>query len=545
MSATTGWVKRPHQAKGQDPLGVQAPCINIYQQLMPGITNVTDRARYYSFYPWLVWAAEQTQSSRTVDEFVDWIRKGDCLFTMIAVRHRLVSGDDDVLRHDARLIGTQTLRSVVAAVDGSEPIDLSVYATREDGDPNRYFKNRLGGLGQYYLGTLTELGLMGRLGRVVGYSRLGERAARAMDGTVDRELFVDTLSHGQVTPQRLDQLSAFCPCGLLESPDEQELLVELLFGPDIPGDASGSHRRDSLLLNLDLISGVGGSQEFTDYDERVFRAATYSGTLPSGQAWESASTVAAARESWAAYEANELLSYAVQCVFWVALRSLEESGVPVSDTAALGDWFAGSEAVHEAVEELGAGSFHDSLEAMRRKLPKLSDMGDENHELALTAALEAAVGNDAPSSSEVLGLAGRLMLTLCGREPGNDLPYGSLSFPVDYFEAHPISLLSLRNHVADDWSGLSLRDWYGWMASRWGAEAHLRVALRKLRSQSRDTFHIMPTDSGLKVIAEPIPTFTTPRFATTTQVLQDLGVTARTPDGKATRLTDLGRSLRA
>lgn len=30
-------------------LAVQAPCINIYGRMLPGITIVTDRARYYSF----------------------------------------------------------------------------------------------------------------------------------------------------------------------------------------------------------------------------------------------------------------------------------------------------------------------------------------------------------------------------------------------------------------------------------------------------------------------------------------------------------------
>jgi hypothetical protein len=33
---------------------VQAPCTTLYAQLLSGITNVTDRARYYSFHPWLL-----------------------------------------------------------------------------------------------------------------------------------------------------------------------------------------------------------------------------------------------------------------------------------------------------------------------------------------------------------------------------------------------------------------------------------------------------------------------------------------------------------
>ena len=53
---TVAWVKPPEPIRGLDHLGVQAPCIALYGQLLPGITNVTDRARYYSFYSWLLWS---------------------------------------------------------------------------------------------------------------------------------------------------------------------------------------------------------------------------------------------------------------------------------------------------------------------------------------------------------------------------------------------------------------------------------------------------------------------------------------------------------
>ena len=45
-NTATAWVKKTYQTKGQDPLGVQAPSIHIYGELLPGITNATDRARY-------------------------------------------------------------------------------------------------------------------------------------------------------------------------------------------------------------------------------------------------------------------------------------------------------------------------------------------------------------------------------------------------------------------------------------------------------------------------------------------------------------------
>ena len=93
MDITTSWVKPPNAIGGLDHLAVQAPCINLYGRMLPGITNVTDRARYYSFYPWVVWALEKN-GYRYGDTFIDLFRKADCLFTLIAERHGKVAGGD-------------------------------------------------------------------------------------------------------------------------------------------------------------------------------------------------------------------------------------------------------------------------------------------------------------------------------------------------------------------------------------------------------------------------------------------------------------------
>ncbi len=71
MEALTAGVKPPRQMGGLDHLAVQAPCINIYGRLLPGITNVTDRARYYTFYPWLIWALEKARYSTFDEKFID------------------------------------------------------------------------------------------------------------------------------------------------------------------------------------------------------------------------------------------------------------------------------------------------------------------------------------------------------------------------------------------------------------------------------------------------------------------------------------------
>ena len=65
----------------------------------------------------------------------------------------------------------------------------------------------------------------------------------------------------------------------------------------------------------------------------------------------------------------------------------------------------------------------------------------------------------------------------------------------------------------------------------WGIEVHLRVALRKLRGNSRSTFRIRPSDLGMQVIASPPAVHTRPRFSQAIRVLKDIGALEKTESG--------------
>jgi len=547
MPTRTAWVKKPYHTKGLDPLGVQAPSINIYTQLLPGITNVTDRARYYSFYPWVVWAYNQADSKRTHDDFILWLRRADCLFTLVAIRHRITQRGDDHLLHDAGLIGTQTLRRVVADLGDDDEIALSDFTTLEEGDANRYFKNPLGGLGQYYLGTLAALGLMGRQGREVGYTNLGVRLAEAMDSSVNRELFAEAIRSDRVNAQILDQLAAFCPCGLSDSVAERNLLLDLFFNRESVYGLDGDVRRDSLRLLFHLISSLvtRDSEGGPAFDQYTFRSACYSGALPDGRPWILPEGLDHARRGWAVYQGNELLSLAAQCVFWVVLRTLEETLPAVHSTEDLTSWFKGTDWVARAVRELDSDTFSSALARVRKELPERGKHDQPAHELSLAEELRLAVaGGETSSYPSVLSLSAQILLSLIARDDHTGDPYEPLAFPGDYFSLYPINLHSLRKHAGTTWRNLPIPEWFGWLADSWGVGAHLRVALRKLRQQSQDTFHVAPTDHGLRVFALPDPTYTSPRFYASVQILQDLGGLDRAVDGSWTKTTALGQELR-
>src|ERR1700674_4829782 len=107
-TADIGWVEPAKPIRGLDHLGVQSPCVALYGQLLPGITNVTDRARYYSFYPWLIWAFDKAGHREFNDAFVERFRRADCLFCLISQRHAAMSGGD-ADDHAAAMVGSDTL----------------------------------------------------------------------------------------------------------------------------------------------------------------------------------------------------------------------------------------------------------------------------------------------------------------------------------------------------------------------------------------------------------------------------------------------------
>lgn len=207
MTAITAWVKAPSASSGLDPLGVQAPCINLYGRLLPGITNVTDRARYYSFYPWFFWAFDKKYPTKAWDKVLELFRRADCLFTLIAARHTRVTDNDDY-RHGIAMIGREKLLPGLDALENGTTLSLSEYATLDDDSPTRYFKNKLGGLGQYYIGTLRDLGLLDGNSRV-GVQYVIERApvlAESLDKGVNRNLFFKTIEDDIVELEVLDVL---------------------------------------------------------------------------------------------------------------------------------------------------------------------------------------------------------------------------------------------------------------------------------------------------------------------------------------------------
>ena len=536
--ADIGWVEPAKPIRGLDHLGVQAPCIALYAQLLPGITNVTDRARYYSFHPWLIRSFERRYSDHSIVEFRRVLRRAECLFALIAIRHARVTGDDDAGRHGAGMVGRLTLLRIP---EDEKAIRLDDYAGFDG--PKRYFKNRLGGLGQYYFGPLRDLRVLDHTsqgeGALPGYDKVrGAALAAALGTAVAEDDFFDLLEAFQFHWSDLDGLVGFCPCNLRTSNVERSLLLDLfLVRSEQYQSPESFNRRASLLLALDLVNRCSLLEGYSPED--VFRASTYGRSLPDGTRWDVAPSLSKAQRGWAVYQQNELFSLALQALFTAILAAVEqnESG-RLQDAAAAGDVCVG---LLPSSRGFRKRRVTDVVVELQSRLPAMSAWRDDAHEMQRGwRILEAR-----PADSAVLVEEGvHILLSLLARGV-DDSVYAEFAFEPDYLDAREVHLLSFGQAWRSTWADMTIEEWVRWLAVHWGIQRHLGVALRKLRGERRDTFRIRPLEQELRVIEVPSPAATVPRLGRAFQILRDLELTDLDEDGWPTLTTAGRRELEA
>lgn len=527
MQQTIGWLERPLKKLGLDNLGAQQPCVAIYTRLLPGVTNVTDRAAYFGFYPWLIRAFEARYPEASEAQFRETLRVADCLMTLVAERHAIAM-EEDVTRHSATCPGRLTLGPVARDLAPGQTVDLRRYADRSDENADRYFKNPLGGLGQYYLGPLRDeyTVLHGDPRRGIGYwLERGAPLADAYGVGLDADLFFAALDTGTVTRSDLDDLSVFCPCSLnspMREPAQSALLALLLRDRS----SSGIARASTFALLLDFLKHRNGAQSADRVKD--FLASCYAGALPDGP-WTVPERLLEARRGWALYTRNEMLSLAWSTLFKSALDALDGHPKPFANIDALAAWLVTTPAFSDCPDD----PFDDLVSGDLADAPPLDAIDHEGHELAMWRKLLAS---NPPSPAEAARLLVRLYCRW--RDDGGDA-YRELNFPPGALSAYPLTLNSLRTMAESRWVGLNAEDWFRSLVSD-VLVTHQRIAIRKMGQSGEDTLMFRSGDLGffvhreLEAIVE-----TQPRLRQAFQILRDLGLTTQADD-QLPRLTDLG-----
>ena len=193
------WVSRPApKFGGVDFLGLREPGLAMANRLLPGFTNFTQQARYYTVIAWIHVNAGRAERIRLLESaFVHAVREHKHtgridLFAMVG-RNSVPFPDEG---EDLLPLRSRDRERIVSAMDAP-----------------------------FYGPSAVSLGVAGQRGEISAF----EAIARELADTVD----IDPSALRQVSEKGLDRrllapLSALCPCEPAKG-RERDLLEELLF----------------------------------------------------------------------------------------------------------------------------------------------------------------------------------------------------------------------------------------------------------------------------------------------------------------------------
>ncbi len=267
----TAQVKAPFLGKphypisGLDQLGLNLTSERIFDLLLPGLNNVTGRIRYYSFYCWFFdWYASQIRTTSRSKQN-NYLRRAEFLLSLVAA-HKELSG----------VPGITKALSIYSESD--EIIDLTKGTQEGSKSEGSYWKNPRGVLGQYYISSIKQMGVLGDQGDKEGlYVRTdfqhetkvsGKQLADAFGLNISNtsHVFAKAIENNFVTKTDLEILSSeFNMLNIPIDSKEQQLLWQLFSGVDRPKESDETYfRKDTIKL---LLSNVDVNDSEAKYEQ--------------------------------------------------------------------------------------------------------------------------------------------------------------------------------------------------------------------------------------------------------------------------------------
>lgn len=259
--------------RGLDPLGLQNTSDATFSQLLPGLNNVTGRIRYYSFYSWIFDVYSKVIGSTNPEDQKQFIRRAEFI---IALASQYIEGD-------ASSIPGSNYAKQEIIFKGNVQHNLQEGTFNEDGSTEKtYWNYGTGAFGQYYLGSLRDIGIISERDNHIGvYVRTnkrednsisGEELAEAFESNISpsiKSLFLKCISEGIISDNQLkDLLPEFDLTTIPKDSDEQSLLIKLLLQKDFPlriEETPKTLRNQTIKHLLDFIKTNEG-----DFSDRIF-----------------------------------------------------------------------------------------------------------------------------------------------------------------------------------------------------------------------------------------------------------------------------------
>ena len=484
---------------GEDHLGVEGAAQGYQQYLIPGIITTTDRARYYSFYSWVLYRfIYDLNSSRLLADFRgSYFRQHEVAFILGCYSHHKDTGGI------TGLVGSGINNSKARRMwESGDPVSLDV----------DYFNNKLGGFGQYYRTAMRAMGLVEDAKRprwVYRLTKRGKALAEAFESSIHNTKYSSALNEQEPlaflsrnAALEYGTCACLCPQALGDGAD-RDLLLDAFFRFDRKDDTRDPHvrRRLTLGLILDLVSKSGDMPL-----RQTLRPALYLEQHGVGHDYEPAPALHDWYTRWRLVQLRHTYTSALQALWAVFLGHLgdnQDTGVtfsefmdrtiaqlPIEDTA-----MPVAAYLDRLCTAVGLDGHWEEEHTLFNETCKQESTGDEY-------TLYRGILNSQRDSSVLVEFALRILcqifLRFCTLHQASDPIWGELAnrprLPIaQFFDDMLFHLEKPR------WT---VRDFLTWLYREYVLGQHEFIALEKLRYQQYDTFKFYYQDG---IFASHIP----------------------------------------
>ena len=314
------WAENSGFMTGRDPLGVQNSSIKTYGKLLPGLTNLTLRLRYYGFYMWVLdefFKKQDGNKDFSQRDQHNFIRRGELIIAYL-MRH---IGEDE-----QSIIGSNFTNSHAEDLElnGFYNIALGADKLADTVKDSVYWDYISGALGQYYAGSLSILKLISVDNKFFSLESRGKELASAFRASIPRqeeELFLKCIENGKLTLDDIEKLTSFSISNIEVDSEEWQFYESLLLGEDGTVDAEKKisyNRKTTMELLL-----MYHSNSDDNYNDRSFILHEY--IQNTNQLKDGASF------GWYYYYVNEVFHFALETIFWGMLVEMDGKPMPVNE----------------------------------------------------------------------------------------------------------------------------------------------------------------------------------------------------------------------
>ena len=500
------WAKSSKFVRGRDPLGVQNSSISVYANLLPGLTNLTQRLRYYGMYLFLL---DEYKKLSDLHEFkkspkgqFKFIRRAELTLAFV-MRNEFPE--------ELAVIGSSFASDNInkAKEKGYYDISLGADQLKDTVKGSVYWDYSSGALGQYYAGSLFALDLMetrgGYFERTEVYGLELANAYRSSMTTETTTLFLKVILEGKLNFEDIVNLNDIVLNKDYKNTSEGEFYRQMLLSNDgikskTTSSAITSKRKESLQLFLNIIADSNEDIKWNNMPIYCYKECLL----------KTKEEVTGANFGWYYYYLNELVHYSIETVFWGLLMEIDGHSYSLHQflTVITDKVFIESEAIIGNKQNL-------SLENLIKSVKK-EDFDTDN--------LIFEIGKSIKDNNTYEGILGGILSLICLYRDNKHKLHEAQEYANEHYlnTKHGNALAIFKDYIETSKS-LSFKDFIRKVIHTLLNE-HIAIAYAKMGNGEKNLLKFVIEDNYLIHIETMEPNFTNPRLKTLYNFTRDLGL---------------------